>query len=278
MATVRSFLRHTSGEALRAYFGKRDLTLPDDFHWSQKHPALVKALITSIDKMNDVDRGRVTSEIERMSEMAGDYGQIALANIMQGRPEFEQVQGAHDRAVWVFVNRPQDFSHAEEGLYVDERRRKKKMWDGYVALPGIVVKRDEPSLEIFRQSIRDRFKCQRVRVEIFDRFRQTFEGERLSLVQITIHREGELVDELALEKVDDLVRRSRRPVLEAALTYEPDSGVIEIVANDTDTRVDLLRVATRDLMGIDLKTDKLPFKKYNLDVLLKPCDLSYRRR
>jgi len=61
-------------------------------------------------------------------------------------------------------------------------------------------------------------------------------------------------------------------VFEAALTYEAETGVIEVVANTLDDRKDLTAFMARDLLGIDFKEKHIPWREYDLSMLLKPFD------
>ena len=72
------------------------------------------------------------------------------------------------------------------------------------------------------------------------------------MIQIAVYSEGQPTDDLAFGQQDELVRRSRRPVVEAAITYEPESGILEVVARDRETREELLRGMASDLMGIEI--------------------------
>lgn len=270
MSSTRGFIRRTSRDALRSYFDKRNLRLPDDFDWTEPQPALGKALIAAIETMSDVDRTRFNIDAERVTDMADEPGQAALTNIVTDET-FNNLKSAYDRALWVFLDVPKKFARAEQVRYADERRLK-KMWDGWVAKPDLVLNRDEQSLNLFKEEIRKQFGSHHVHVDVFDRNRRVSGGSIVPVVQIAIYRDGQPTDDLAFGPEDELVRRSRRPVLEAALTYDSDSGTVEVVAGDRETREELLRCVVRDLMGIELKGNKLPFKKYRLDVLLKPHD------
>jgi len=90
------------------------------------------------------------------------------------------------------------------------------------------------------------------------------------LVQIAIYREGLPDDFLAFDGGGALVRRARRPVYEAALTYEAATGVIEVVASERESREEMVRLMARDLLGIDFQNEKVPLRQYDLAILLRP--------
>jgi hypothetical protein len=124
-------------------------------------------------------------------------------------------------------------------------------------------------LEAFKTAIRERFASRNVHVDIFDRHRPMFEGDDCALVQVSVYREGRPDD--ALEFVDgELDRRPRRPVYEAALTYEPAVGAIEVVCPDRESREDLVRCFARDLLATEFRQERLPLRQFHLGVLLRP--------
>jgi hypothetical protein len=47
-------------------------------------------------------------------------------------------------------------------------------------------------------------------------------------------------------------------------------GVIEVVANDRESREDLVRVFSRDLLSSEFLKEKLPLRAYALDMLMSP--------
>jgi hypothetical protein len=85
------------------------------------------------------------------------------------------------------------------------------------------------------------FGSQNIEIDLFRRLRPTFEDGDSDLIQVTIHRDGAADDFLEFEN-GALVRRPRRPVYEAALTYEPAPGVVEVVAADRESRAELARI------------------------------------
>jgi hypothetical protein len=86
---------------------------------------------------------------------------------------------------------------------------------------------------------------------------------------VSVYREGHPDD--FLEFVDGtLDRRARRPVFEAALTYEPATGVIEVVAKDRESRPDLVRLFVRDLLATEFQEERLPLRRLDLAMLKRP--------
>ncbi|PSL15356.1 hypothetical protein CLV88_1251 [Shimia abyssi] len=52
------------------------------------------------------------------------------------------------------------------------------------------------------------------------------------------------------------------------MTYEPSTGAIEVVANDRESRAELAQFLARHLLGVELNSEKVPTRQYDLPVLL----------
>src|SRR5437764_789465 len=80
---------------------------------------------------------------------------------------------------------------------------------------------------------------------------------------------------MSRDKRQSTASSGRRPVLEACLTYEPDDGVIEVVAKDRGSREEYVRLFARELLGVDFDAeDRLPVREYDLSPLLSPHEFS----
>ena len=265
MATVASFIRNTPAASLRAYFDQTGIPLTPPVNWDAPEPDVVRPLLQAVD---DPTRARVVNDAERVTTMADEAGQAAIYSIAEAPDRLDELRNAHDRALWMFLNDATGFRHAEEVRFTDDRRRG-RMWDGFIGEPNLALHRDTAAIDFFKAAIRDRFQSNNVHVDIFDRQRPTFEGADCALVQAAIYREGRPDD--FLEFVNGtLDRRARRPVFEAAITYEPATGVIEVVANDRESREDLVRIFARDLLGSEFQQERLPFRQFDLGKLRQP--------
>ncbi len=267
MASVITFIRNTPATSLRVYFEHSGLPLTE-FDWDAPEPEIRKHLPLAVDDMDDAAKARVMNDGERVTAMTDEPGQAAIYSVAQDSEHLDTLQNAHDRALWMFLNDAVAFRHAEEVRFTDERRRG-RMWDGFVAEPNLLLHREATAIDAFKAAIRERFQSNNVHIDIFDRHRPTFDGAECALVQATIYREGRLDD--FLEFVNGtLDRRPRRPVFEAALTYEPGTGVIEVVGNDRESREDLVRLFARDLLATEFRQEKVPLRRFDLQGLLHP--------
>jgi len=268
MAALIRLFRNTTVPSLQEYFTHRCPVVPVAVNWLAPEPEVVRSLLLAVDQMDDLAKARVINDAERVTAMTDEPGQAAIYSVAQNLDQLDTLRNAHDRTLWIFLNDEAGFRHAEEVRVTDERRRG-RMWDGFVAAPHLTLHRQGAAVDTFKAAIRERFHSNNVHIDIFDRHRPTFEGADSALVQATVYREGRPDD--FLEFVNGaLDRRPRRPVFEAALTYEPATGVIEVVANDRESREDLVRLFVRDLLATEFRQEKLPLRRFDLQGLLYP--------
>jgi hypothetical protein len=269
MASVTNFIRNTPPAWLRDYFTKTGIVLPTPVDWDASEPEVVKPLLQSVDEMDDEARGRIINDGERVSAMADNAGQTALYSVIDDREVLDELENGHARSLWLFLSDRDRFRHAEEVRFTDERRRGRS-WDGFLCDANLNVRRDAHALDAFKAALRKRFASKNVHVDIFERVRPTFDGDDCELVQITVYREGLPDDQFAFDDDGELVRQPYRPVFEAAMTYEPATGVIEVVASDRESRSEMAQFLARDLLGVEFRDEKVPMRHYDLAVLLAP--------
>jgi hypothetical protein len=268
MVSVASFIRNTPAGALRRYFETTGIALPSAVVWQAAEPELARNLLRALEEIAAADRARIVTDLERAATIADEAGQVALYSVTKDRAQLDELRNANDRALWMFVDEPDAFQRAEEVRFTDERRRG-RMWDGFVCPPDLTVHRDGAALDAFRHGIRECFETANVHTDIFDRHRTAFDGADFEIVQITVYSEGPTDDSLEFEH-GELTRQPRRPVFEAALTYEPAPGVIEVVAKDREKREALVRMLARDLLDTEFREQRIPLRRYDLSVLMRP--------
>ena len=273
MTAIAAFLRKTPVTRLQDYFTGSGFTSLPPVDWTRPESEVVEPLIKAVDAMTDTEKQRVVMNADQVAALADEPGQNALQNVVLNRAVFDPLEGANNRSLWVFLNEPDQFRKAEEVRYNDERRRGRS-WNGFEVEKDRAVRRDAVSVAAFTAAIRDRFATPHVHVDVFDRHRVILDDEGCDLVQVAVYREGRPEDMLGFDANSTLSRRIVKPVFEAALTYEAETGVIEVVANTLEDRKDLTSFMARDLLGIDFQEKHIPLREYNLSMLLKPFDFA----
>lgn len=271
MTALSALLRKTPGGALREYFDRPEIGIPTEFDWTVAEAQLSGPLLTAIEEMSRVQRDRVLNDAERVTALADEPGQAALYSTAGDPVLLDSLANAHARSMWILLRAQDHFRHAEEVRYTEDHRRG-RMWAGYMTEAGRVVQRDSVTRQAFVSAVKEFSGAANAHVDIFDRVRTTHEGDECDLVQVTIYREGRPDDLLRFDEKGALVRQAYRPVFEAAITYEPATGGIEVVAGDKETRLEIVKAAVTHLLGIEFTENRLPLRRYDLSVLLVPHD------
>lgn len=271
MTALSAFLRKTPGEALREYFDRPEIGLPTEFDWPASDADLSGPLLGAIEKMSRVQRDRISNDAERVHALSDEPGQAAIYSVAEDPALLDGLANPHARSLWMFLNAQDRFRHAEEVRFTEDRRRG-RMWAGYMTDAGCILQCAAAARQAFVSAIKEFSGAAHAHVDIFDRVRTTHEGKECDLVQVTIYREGRPDDLLRFDDKGLLVRQAYRPVFEAAVTYEPATGGIEVIANDKATRNEIVKAAVTHLLGIEFKENRLPLRCFDLSVLLSPYD------
>jgi hypothetical protein len=270
MVSLVSIVRSAPRTALREYFDQQGIVLPRSVIWSASGMKFTQPLVAAIDELEPEARARIKNATERIGHLADEAGQIALYSVVADTAQLDAQQNGVSRALYVLSHDPAAFHHAEEAFYSDAHRRG-RMWAGYIAKPGLTLARDGEPAEKFKNEIRKSLQTSNVHVDFFDRTRTGPDGDIYELIQATIYREGKADDVLQFVG-SQLSRRSMRQVIEAALTYEPSTGVIEVVASTREVREELVAVFARTLLGHRASGKQLKLKQYDLAPLARPHD------
>lgn len=268
MVAMSTVIRRLSPQSLRRYFADRDIVLPD-VEWDSKKPPPSDAIVAAICRLDADRRWRIEDEIERIGELSDEPGHAAIRSVIDDTSTIDELANDHERSLWVFMNRSETFKRAEEVRYTDENRGKKRMWTGFVVEPGLDVGHDEETLAAFGAAIKQGFGSGNVHVEIFERLRTASDGSERRIVQAVVYSEGRPRDVLEFEK-GQLQTRNRRPVIEASLTYDPEDGIIEVVARSKEEREGYARLFAAGPLSSDLEDGELlQARRFDLSCLAK---------
>ena len=213
--------------------------------------------------MDDSIRDSIMNAADRIGAMADEAGDAALYAVTTSKDLLDRLPNGHSRALWLLLNDPGAFRQAEDVRYADDHYRG-RMWEGYVCSAGCSVARVGEALTNFEHAIGAHSKSRHVDAEVCDRSRRRLGGEDHSLVQVTVHREGRAGERKEFTN-GQLDRLPDYPVIEAAITYDAASGVIEVVADTRETRETMARLFADHLLNTPFPGQRLPIRKYSLD-------------
>ena len=232
MAAIAKLIRNAPRDLLEAFFDARECSLGALLSSFGPEDDYVGPLLKALDQLGDEDHVQLTDDADRITRMATEAGQSALLRVVQDRLLVEELENAQARALWTFLNEPESFQHAEQTCYTDGHRYGARMWSGYEGPKDLVPDTSAAATDAFALAARKLFGSLKAHCEIYRRTRPNFDQPDSELHQLTLYRD-DLPDtylEFELEQ-EKPVRRHRRPVVEVSITYEPATGVIEVVAS-----------------------------------------------
>lgn len=218
-----------------------------------------------IDATDDNIRDRITNDADRIGVLADEVGQVALFSVTRHSAAIKDLPSGYSRGLWVFIHAYEEFERAEEARFADGRRSG-RMWAGYFCETGCVVPMVGEAIAGFESAVATHFDSRHTKVEVCHRSRPRLEAPDIELVQATIYREGRPEERKAFVK-GQLDRLPDRPVLEAVITYEPASGVIEVIAAGGDDREVLVRLFADHMLRAPFGGARVAIRQYRLDHL-----------
>ena len=237
---------------------------------------LRRSLAQGVDELSDEEHARLTDDADRVTRMATEAGQGALLSVVQDRLLVEELENTEARALWTFLNEPEfvparraDLLHRRASLRrpdverlrgAEGPRTRCHRWDYYS----------------FAQAARKLFGSLKAHCEIYRRTRPNFDQPDSELHQLTSYHD-DLPDtylEFELEQ-ERPVRRHRRPVVEVSITYQPATGVIEVVASAGQLRAQLARIFADTILRQEIAAERIAVRRFDLSRLLQPFDFPF---
>jgi hypothetical protein len=267
MPIVRNFIRHSSPQGLEEYFTTKNIAVLG-VDWSLDQATVAGNVIQLIDHLPPEDQARLRVDAERINHMADEVGQAALLSVVTNPTQLSLMPSALERSRWVYLHQPDKFRHAEDIRYADQYRHGRN-WSGYQLTPSLPLHTDPVSLDTFKEKMKSLFGLgDKVKIELFDRTLPDDDGNDVDVVQVMIYQEGLPDAYLEFEGEESIVSRIRRPVLEHAIAYSPETGAVEIVAVRTERRELIAKAFTENLLKQTFEADKVPPRQYSLYPLL----------
>src|SRR3984893_16682064 len=232
------FLRRMQPSDLQEYFSTRAIHFSERIDWRAKPADLLSLVKTAIEVLPERVRERVFEDFERIDQLSNDVGQRALQSLIEHNEallrRFHSCNGSEARGLFVLLTDEEDFDHALATAYA-ERMRHGRSWSGY-CLPAPLAPSKSPSdiarLEADLSGLFREFDGtgRNLKVDWFERRACDLKGAALGqVIHYSVYVEG--LPECSMEfDHEEPKRRTRRPVIEAAICCDPVSGVLDIVS------------------------------------------------
>ena len=269
MSNLHRFIRNVSPKDLRSHLSQNEITVPANLNWDAPAEEFSKRFLEAVDELPEQKVSQLIADIDRISGMTDEVGQVALMALAEWRVQLGAIDGAHRRAHWLYVQSRDAFRQAEEVRYADENQNAQRLWDGFVGPRLTEVKNDPQIIDQFKEALSGLLGADRVHVEIFGRVRSRSGEPDREITQITVYSEDIPVDEVVFTTAG-VKNQARKPVRETAITYEPSSGTIEVIGRVKTRREQIASLFAEKLLGVDLSGERLPPRRVDLSPLLDP--------
>ena len=268
MPTMERVIRNTPVSGLRRYFNERFEEGEAFVNWQGNGASVTRRLLKAFSDMEPDRIAPVAMDFDRVFDMTDEPGQQAIG-VIYNQSQMQTLENAYDRAMWVFLEDAQGFRRAEEIRFADYYRKGQK-WAGFVGPKGLKVSHNSEHQRVFELRICDIFKSTNAHLELYDRIRFGLDNEPSLVTQAVVYREGLPDSRLAFNDNGEVDREPVRPVLEAVVTYDSESGTIEVVGLDAKSRPRLVRLFAQVLLRQGILGIRLPLLQYDLSSLMSP--------
>jgi hypothetical protein len=273
------FVRRTPPSTLSLYFSARRIALPDEFDWDGRRRTFPGALHKAIEGLPTIDLERVFEDLERIDLLCDPIGQKALQSLIaHDRALLNRLQSADSdetRGVLVLLENEALFDHALAVSYAD-RLRNGRSWSAF-SIPGPATATGDlerlKEWEVNIAAVLTQFDGTGRKIKI-DSFKRTSPGRDGNPTVPTIHHsiyaEGLPESHLEFER-EEPKRRTRRPVHEGAISYDPERRVLDVIARGgKSVREKLAQSYAQHVLGLTDGLRPILLRSFNLERLKRP--------
>jgi hypothetical protein len=270
------FLRHIRPSDLQDYFAERDIGLPECPDWNAPPAKFLTCLQAAIDSLPDAQREQVLDDFERVDQLSDDIGQSSLSAVIEADAEllrrFQSRDGAQARGLLLLLANDDIIDHALATACA-ERMRSGRSWSGYQVPGSASPSDDSAAVGLLESDLQALFRDldgsgRKLKIDMFERRTcSVYGGPTSRVIHYTVYVEG--LREISVEfERDEPKRRSRRPVIEAAICFEPETGSLDIMSKGgKDTREGIARSFAVRLIGSEQELQPVHRRDFNLDRL-----------
>lgn len=272
---VRTLIKNAPVTALRSLSVSEYSQIGVTVDWDADAPSVRKAMLSAASKLNGEALGTLRTSAQRLNALTDELGQSILRNVVHDDElqKYYELENEHDRVIWLFLADRRRFREVEHWWYVDTNRQS-RIWDAFEGPSGLEPSQEADHLEEFKQNVLEQFRSAgKVKVEIYTRENSEEDDQPNETIQVLVYREALPTTQLEFED-DDVVSKVVRQVREVALTYQPKTGCIEIVAEGKENRKAVAKIFAQTLLKSPISGENIPLKQYEIQKLLKATILS----
>ena len=273
---ISKFIKNVPVESLKTYFNDAHSDLVVDVDWDSDDKSIRNSLLAISEEVTGEKLASLRFDTERVNALTDEVGQSILQHFIGDEEveEYYQLENEFDRVLWMYLKDAERFLRVEDCWYTDTKRQG-RMWEAFVGPEKLNISTEDDNISSFKKKLLELFRAAgNIKVEVYKRTRPDGEGGEIEIIQIMVYREDLPSTQLAFEN-ENLISKTVRLVKEVALTYEPNNGHIEIIAEGKENRKAITKIFSETLLQSQIEGENLPLKQYDIQSLLKPRALSF---
>ena len=261
---VKKFIRNTPEEDLKNFLISNDfIEVPEDFKWDGKNRKYHASLFGMVWGCEDAKKQNLFDTIDRVHGMSDELGQNALCSIAGNDEIFLDQKGEYARGLYMHQKFPDKFRTAEFWVSHDYKRKSKE-WSSFHGPKNKKLDKSEENISKFKEEVLSHLDISRkLNLEFSCRDKKDKDGNKLEICILTGFHDG-LPQSIQTFDKDEVVTRHFAPAKDFSISYDPISGLIDVISNSKDNREFLAKkFANIFLKSADDKFE-IRLKKYNL--------------
>lgn len=228
-----------------------------------------KEVMHHVVQLNEHQQAKLIRLSARIEGMADQLGQQVLNDLC-----LNPTENPYDNALHLLACDEKNFRKAEEIRYVEFHRYQSRMWEGFYLTEPVPLDIGV-DLSDFEHRLRDFFNQNKLVCRRQSRKRYNDDDEILEVLQFIIYREGlptsfEVLDEEGKDVIVEIIH----PAREYAVTYEPQTGIIELYADTKDLREQLKTAFCESVLKQTVDPTRIKLRKVNLELFRNKPDFS----
>jgi hypothetical protein len=274
------FLRRMEPSDLQGYFKVRAIHFTEQIDWTAKPAALLDSLKAAIGSWSERDRERVFEDFERVDQLSDEFGQRALQSFIEHDEallrRFHSCDGNEARGLFVLLTNEVAFDHALATAYA-ERLRHGRSWSGFCLPPPLTPSKNPSDIALLEADFRALFHefdgtGRKLKIESFERRTTDFSGGPSGqIIHHSVYVEGLPVCTIEFER-NEPKRRTRRPVIEAAICCDPVNGTLDVISKGgRPLREEIAKSFAERLLGSRTTLTSVSRRDFDLNRLKRPA-------
>jgi hypothetical protein len=230
----------------------------------------------AIDSLPERAREQVFEDFEHADQLSNEIGQRALQSLIEQDEallrRFHSCHGSEARGLFVLLAHEEAFDHALATAYA-ERMRHGRSWSGFCLLAPLAPSKNPSDIALLEGDLSALFhqfdgSGRKLKIDCFERRTCDLKGAALAqVIHYSVYVEG--LPECSFEfDREEPKRGTRRPVIEAAICFEPVSCLLDVMSKGGgQMRAEIARSFAIRLLGSEQEPRLVRRRDFDLDRL-----------